>query len=223
MSYLALKRRIETWLSLLIGLFGALILKLLALTLRVEMRGDGELLGDAPHILTLWHRRILPSILVYPKMKGLSLKGLCALISAHRDGRSIATACKILGITSASGSSTRGGQQGLIEMRQKLKDGYDLAITPDGPKGPPFQVKPGVVALAQNGGALICPLAVGVERAWVFNSWDRMILPKPFSKVISIFGPVINLPAGIEFEDAQQIVKEALDALEQQIERELYV
>lgn len=122
-------------------------------------------------------------------------KPITGLISEHSDGRLIAKVVECLGAASVAGSSSHGGREAIYALIAKLRDGFPIAITPDGPKGPPEIAKAGVLKIAQKTGALIYPAAIGAKRKWVFNSWDKMFLPKPFSKAVIIMGEPIQVEA----------------------------
>lgn len=103
------------------------------------------------------------------------------------------------------GSSTRTGAQAIRDLYYLVKDGISPANTPDGPHGPVFKVKPGVVMLAQTTGAPIVPLACASRKAWYFNSWDRFMLPKPFSHIVICIGKPVHLAKSRKFDGLEQI------------------
>lgn len=192
--------------ALLVGLAGSLVLRALNLTLRWRVIGLAE--GDRywacspPRILAFWHSQqlMMPWTYLNARRRGLSRR-IAALISQHQDGRMIASGMRFLGIDTVSGSSTRRGREALYEMLGKLKNGSHVGITPDGPRGPVNRVKGGIIRLAQRSGAGIFPAAVSFERCWRFGSWDRMILPKPFSRAVLALGEMIFVPAEITQEE----------------------
>lgn len=186
MKQLLIKLRI--W---LLGSLGTVLLFLLYLTLRKRfvISPQVDLNDPAPKIWAFWHRRQLVLPRFYQRFLRTHKMGFYMLISAHTDGRIIATAVRPYGIRSIAGSSTRGGQEAFLALVERLQAGSDVGITPDGPKGPPFKCKPGVLALAARTGTRIYSLSYGAERVWQFRSWDRMILPKPFSRAVFYAGP----------------------------------
>ena len=114
------------------------------------------------------------------------------LMSAHGDGRLIGGIVKLLGIDSVSGSSTRGGMTAVRTLLKCMKAGHDIAITPDGPKGPIFETKPGVISLARIAKVSLLPLSFKAEKSWVLKSWDRFVVPRPFSRGTMYVGkPVV--------------------------------
>ena len=148
-------------------------------------------------ILALWHSRLLP--LAYTHRN----RSIAVLISRHRDGELIARILARLGSLAARGSSTRGGEEGIREMLRHAEEGRLLAITPDGPRGPSLQVKPGIVYLASRTGFPVLPLAAGASSAWVLDSWDRFRIPKPFARVVVAYGAPIHVPPRLADEEVE--------------------
>ncbi len=114
------------------------------------------------------------------------------LISAHRDGQIISKVIGHHGIKTIAGSSSKGGKQALHTILKTLKAGHNIGITPDGPRGPRFQVNPGVIAIARMAKVDIIPLTFSTSRRKVLNSWDRLILPLPFGRGVFIWGQPIT-------------------------------
>jgi hypothetical protein len=110
------------------------------------------------------------------------------LISEHRDGEMVAQAAESLGYGLVRGSTTRGGGRALIGLVRALQSGKRVAITPDGPKGPPRQFAQGALVAAQRSDAFILPVAVSASRAWHLRSWDRFMIPKPFARLTIAYG-----------------------------------
>jgi lysophospholipid acyltransferase (LPLAT)-like uncharacterized protein len=163
------------------GVAGALAIRALLGTTRVErvhydrvehFRRRGE-----PVIFVFWHGHLLPLVHYHRR------EGIVVLVSEHSDGEYIARILHHSGFGTARGSSTRGGVRGLRELVRSSRAGRDLALTPDGPRGPRHEVKVGALAAAQMTGAAIVPLTVSVSSAWRLNSWDRFLVPKPFATV----------------------------------------
>jgi len=169
-------------------------LRLLAATWRFRVH-HGEHLAAArrsgrPVMFALWHSRILPLLFHHRH------QGVVTLISRHRDGGHLARLAAAWGYGSVRGSSGRGGEVGLLGVVRVLGQGGEVAITPDGPRGPVERVKPGVVAAAQHTGALVIPTAARAARAWWFASWDRFCLPKPFARVEVVYGEPLAVAPG---------------------------
>jgi len=146
-------------------------------------------------LYAFWHGRML--ILSYSHRR----KKVQVLISQHRDGEIIARIIERLGFGTVRGSSSHGGFKAILQMANKAKNGYDLAITPDGPKGPPFQVQPGTAYIAQRSEIPILPITNSAEKVWTLKSWDSFIIPKPFSKAVIIIGKPIYVTVDLTPEE----------------------
>ncbi|MDR2861548.1 MAG: lysophospholipid acyltransferase family protein [Syntrophobacterales bacterium] len=136
-----------------------------------------------PVILLNWHQRIFGGFLV-PRRQGLAVP---IMISQSRDGEFIASIVQHAGFIPVRGSSTRGGMKALRELIRVVKKHRIAIHIVDGPTGPPQIVKAGGISLAQLAGGFLCPVFVAYEKYWVFNSWDRFMIPKPFSTVVMRF------------------------------------
>ena len=160
----------------------ALLIRLLGATLRYEDRADpGVIPGYAiagPTVFAFWHRSLLACVY---RFRGL---GIAILISRSFDGELIARTVELLGFRAIRGSSTRGGPAGLRMMERAYLEGHRCALTADGPKGPVFVAKPGTAQLAQLVGTWVGTFYVLPLKAWELRSWDRFLIPKPFSRVV---------------------------------------
>jgi lysophospholipid acyltransferase (LPLAT)-like uncharacterized protein len=168
-------------------LAGRGFLNLLARTWRVRVvNGDAvEKLraSKLPFIFALWHGHLLPLLWHHRD------EGVMVLISEHRDGEIVARAAESLGYGLIRGSTTRGADRALISLVRELQAGHEVAITPDGPKGPSGKFAPGALIAAQRSGSFILPVAASASRSWRLKSWDRFMIPKPFAKVTVAYGP----------------------------------
>jgi lysophospholipid acyltransferase (LPLAT)-like uncharacterized protein len=140
-------------------------------------------------------------------------------VSRSRDGELIARTVARLGIDSSRGSTTRGGAAGLRELLRKAREGYDLAFTPDGPKGPVSEVQPGVILAAAATGLPIQPVALAASRARRLRSWDRFLVPLPFSTVHFVYGEPLDVARRGDPAEAAAELKRRLDAAEAEAER----
>lgn len=118
----------------------------------------------------------------------------------------------MFGLKDIPGSSTRGGKQAIISLVTKLKTSHAI-MTPDGPTGPPKKIKFGTIRIAQLSGANILPLSVQVSSSWTFNSWDKMELPKPFSKGLIVIGDEIEIPKKLSTEEWNEKIKTVEDSM----------
>jgi len=145
--------------------------------------------GTQPVIVAFWHNRLAMMPACWPSPHPFHM-----LISSHPDGRLIANTVAHFGYKSIAGSSTRGGGDAMRAMVKALKAGESVGVTPDGPRGPRMNVGDGIIALARLSGASILPLAVSIKGRVVLNTWDRLILPLPFSSGTMIWGNPITVP-----------------------------
>ena len=170
-----------SWRSRAMLLLGRGFLHALARTWRIRVVNGGHLLdlrrAGRPFIFALWHGQLLPLLWHH---RG---QGVLVLISEHRDGEMVAQAAQSLGYGLIRGSTTRGGDRALISLVRELKAGHEVAITPDGPRGPAETFAPGALVAAQRSDSFILPVAAAADRAWRLRSWDRFVIPKPFARV----------------------------------------
>jgi hypothetical protein len=168
------------------------ILRLIGCTLRETTtyeEGAIQSLDEVyPGIFPFWHRCVLPATWIYRHQHP------AVMTSQSRDGEFIARVIQRFGFIPVRGSSSRGGQRALLEMNKLLAEGNAVAFTIDGPRGPRGIAKKGPVVLARMSGAAITAFYVAVENAWVLNTWDRLIIPKPFSRIYVRFARKIFVP-----------------------------
>ena len=133
--------------------------------------------------------------------------GIYALTSLSRDGSYMTEILHKLGWETIRGSSSRGASRSLLALYRKLQQGASTALTPDGPTGPIYEVKPGIIFLQEKAESMLVP--IGVDARWKknFASWDRYLLPLPFSKTALVFGEPFSFEAGLEMERKQDILK----------------
>jgi lysophospholipid acyltransferase (LPLAT)-like uncharacterized protein len=183
--------------SILLGYLAAAVMKLWSISLRYHINDKRGLsappLPNQPVIFTLWHNRIFTMPPVWKKTGGFQRSTL-VLTSASRDGTSLATAMQIFGIGAIRGSSSRRAIAALIGMKNSLIAGHSIVVTPDGPKGPRYQVQPGLIKISQSTNTPIIPIHITYSSAWRLKSWDRFVIPKPFSRINVTFGQPIFIP-----------------------------
>lgn len=201
------------------GTLAALLIRALSATIRwecVNRSGLTREAGERAGIFAFWHGRMLMVPAWYFRIRGKRAQPPYMLISQHGDGRLIAFAVRLLGIHSIAGSSTRGGSNAALAMIDAARNGADIGITPDGPKGPRYECKDGVALLATKTNLPVYPISYSTERRWILRSWDGMIIPKPFSRGVVVFGEPI-IPDS--FEDMEQLRFRIGDALQKTTER----
>lgn len=182
---------------------GAAVIALLARTWRitVKRRGGVEALREAgtPIAFAFWHGQMLPLLWLHRD------EGVAILISSHRDGEIIARIGERLGFRSVRGSSSRGAGRALLGLVRELTSGREVAVTPDGPRGPAERFAPGTLVAAQRAGAAIVPVAAHAASAWRLKSWDRFMIPKPFARITVAYGD----PAYVAASEARAAAGEA--------------
>jgi lysophospholipid acyltransferase (LPLAT)-like uncharacterized protein len=175
-----------------IGAAGYPLVALLGRTWRWRVEGGheyGDLMrGGRPPILALWHGRILPATIYW---RG---RGIVAMTSHNFDGEWIARLMSRFGYRAARGSTSRGGSRALVQLRRELAAGHAAAFTVDGPRGPREIAQPGALWLAGATGHPVLPFHIEAERCWTMRSWDRTMIPKPFSLVAIAIGSPLEVP-----------------------------
>jgi lysophospholipid acyltransferase (LPLAT)-like uncharacterized protein len=182
------KQRLVAWL-----IFAAM--EALAMTVRIRLHDPRGSLSDrtTPVILALWHNRLALALHIYRKRSRRGRK-LAALVSASKDGALLAAILERAGAQPVRGSSSRRGAQALVELNSWAREGWDIAITPDGPRGPCHQVQDGVLGLAQVTGLPILPCTYRLNWKLRLKSWDRFQVPLPFARCDLFIGEPLRVP-----------------------------
>jgi len=189
------------------------LVRLIGPTLRVEFIGtrnqvNRKVTGQAS-IGAFWHRCIF-SILWYYRNHDIVV-----MISRNFDGEWTSRVVRKLGYRVAEGSSSRGGMEALNTMAREVEAGWDVAFTPDGPRGPRCVAKPGPVMLARRTGKPVTVFHMGLSSAFSFEkSWDRFQIPYPFSRAVLVMAPPINVLPDADREEVHRKVAEMQAALE---------
>ena len=177
-----------------------LVGRFLVWSCRIEYRGDASLRArwarGEQAIVAFWHGRLL----LVPMIA--SAAPMCIMVSQHRDGEMVTNVLRTWGVTTVRGSATRGAVGGFLSLVHAYRHGQNLAILPDGPRGPRCVAKPGVVHLARSLGAPIYPMACAASRFIRLRSWDRLIVPWPFARILVEVGEPLSVPVHA---DAQQL------------------
>lgn len=166
-------------------------------------------------ILAFWHNRVLmmPIANCNPK--------LCIMNSQSRDGEIATRALERWGIRSVRGSATRGGVGAFLQLVRAYRDGYSLAVVPDGPRGPRCVAKAGVIHLARATGAPIIPVTYVATRRRELHTWDRLIIPLPFARVTYVVGEPLDVPrhaTDADVEDLRRELETRLNGITEQAE-----
>jgi lysophospholipid acyltransferase (LPLAT)-like uncharacterized protein len=170
---------------------GYCFIRLIGPTLRVcvsREEGAQETIGERPLVLNFWHAGIIPATYLFRNC------GIRVMSSNSYDGEYMGRIIHKFGFVAVKGSSSHNAVRALLGLRRALKEGWSVAFSIDGPRGPRYQVKPGPVTLARTSGVPLATFHIAVERAWLLKTWDRLIIPKPFSRVLMRFGKLIPVP-----------------------------
>ncbi len=152
--------------------------------------------ADRPIIYCIWHNRLALSMYLHRKhvRRNFPNPNLAALVSASKDGALLAAILESFRVQPVRGSSSRRGHQAVLELLSWSRKGYDLAITPDGPRGPKYTVQDGILSLSQLTGHPIIPVVYSCSRKITLRSWDQFQIPLPFSRCRIHLGKPIIVP-----------------------------
>jgi lysophospholipid acyltransferase (LPLAT)-like uncharacterized protein len=190
---------------------GYWVIRLIGPTLRVCVSyedGAQETVGQRPMIASFWHACMIPATYTCRNL------GIRVMSSNSYDGEYMGRIIRKFGFVAVKGSSSRNAVRALLGLRRSLEAGWTVAFTLDGPRGPRYQVKPGPVALARSSGVPLTMFHMAVDRAWVLNTWDRLMIPKPFSRVLMRFGRLIPVPRSATDSDLERYQQQLQDSLD---------
>jgi lysophospholipid acyltransferase (LPLAT)-like uncharacterized protein len=171
---------------------GFLIIRLIGPTLRfaLSLEEDGPAgLETRPLVISFWHSCMFPAIYI---SRDLQIR---VMSSDSFDGEYTGRIIRKFGFVKVRGSSSRGAVRALLGMRRELEQGWAVAFTIDGPRGPRYVAKPGPVLLARASGVPMVAFHIAVEKAWVLNTWDRLMIPQPFSRALMRVSRRMVVPA----------------------------
>jgi lysophospholipid acyltransferase (LPLAT)-like uncharacterized protein len=185
------------------GLFaGTGAIRALAATWRYRTVGEEKMLrlraAKQPIVFTIWHGQMLP-LLWHHRNQGVKV-----LVSEHQDGEVIARILEWMGYGLVRGSSSRGAGRALIGLVRTLREGNDVAITPDGPRGPRHKFAPGAIIAANRADAPLLPTVAHVDRFWQLRTWDGFVIPKPFARITISYGELTRVAAATPREAAAE-------------------
>jgi len=196
--------RYSTWQRLQIRVMGLglyLLTKIVGITMKFEVHGrewesDLETSSKKP-IYSFWHDRIISSTYFFRD------QGIIVLSSHSFDSEYTARCIQRFGFGIVKGSSSRGAVSGLVGLIRKMKSGFAAAFTVDGPRGPRYEVKSGPVLLAKKTGNPLVPFVIECHRFWKLKSWDRLQIPKPFTRAAVFYGPPIFVDAKVDDDELE--------------------
>jgi lysophospholipid acyltransferase (LPLAT)-like uncharacterized protein len=201
----------------LLGFLLFLAITVYRATLRMSIVGEEHrqavrAKGKKP-LHAIWHQRMVGGILAH---RG---EGYVTMASRSEDGTIIATFLRYWGFAAARGSSSRGGDVASADFLERLKTAPGGALTPDGPRGPARRCKRGILVLAQQGNALVLPSSSSSSRPRFLDSWDRFLVPLPFSRCVVVFSPALERGAGESEEAFLARAEAAIDAVTDEADR----
>ena len=177
---------------------GYWFIRLLGPTMRVSVsyeEGAQKTLDARPLVASFWHECMIPATYLFRDM------GIRVMSSFSYDGEYMGRIIRRFGFVAVKGSSSRNPIRALLGLRRALEEGWTVAFSLDGPRGPRRKVKPGPAGLSRSSGLAMTTFHAAVEKAWVLKSWDRMMIPRPFSRVLVRVGKLIQVPADASDDD----------------------
>ena len=168
-------------------------------------------LPNKPVVILFWHEKLAFMPFIFTKC--WSGREANVIISDHKDGQMITDIIAHFGIGSIRGSSSKGALRAFLLAIKSINNGIDVAITPDGPRGPRHSISDGSVTIAKKTGVNIVILSYKASKFWEFNSWDKMILPKPFSKITYYISDSFSLD-GLEINEAKALIAKKFDEVD---------
>jgi len=204
---MAIHRAIERLALRTLPTLGYGLLRLLYWSYRIDYRLPKQL-PSGPLIIAFWHGDMLMQPYLYLRLRPTARR-IAVIIGTHKDGEYIARLLGHFGFETVRGSSNRHPARALLGSLRKMQQGHDIAITPDGPRGPRHSVADGVVTLAQKSQCAIIPFTMTAAHGWHLQSWDRFIIPRPFSKIELCAGEPFRVDH-LSLDEARQLVAEKL-------------
>lgn len=198
----------------LYGLLVYYIIMLIKLTLKVEIIGKENMKEDEPYVLALWHNKVVATILALG-----FIKKRAGLASPSADGELISVPLEKLGYKMIRGSSGRDSVKGLVQLIKAVKEGYTIGTPLDGPKGPAFEAKQGMIYVAQKSGKPMVFMGAAYSKKWILSkTWDKCQIPKPFSKVICVISEPMMVSKDVPVEEYKEIVEKKLNEINEEAE-----
>ncbi|WP_426710117.1 lysophospholipid acyltransferase family protein [Cetobacterium sp. SF1] len=194
------------------------ILILISKTMKIKMVRDKNIQLDKNYIYGFWHNKLIAACLSLQDIGSSAV-----LASPSKDGELISIPMEKMGFNVVRGSSGKDSVKSVIALLKLVKKGYNAGTPLDGPKGPIYEVKHGMLYLAQKSGNPIIPIGAAFDKKWIFEkTWDKIQLPKFFSKCVCVLGKPIVIPEDGNLEEYAKLIKEELFKLDKEAERELY-
>ncbi|OGR12342.1 MAG: hypothetical protein A2277_18160 [Desulfobacterales bacterium RIFOXYA12_FULL_46_15] len=190
------------------------VLKFLMMTLDIRIQGMEKININENCIYVFWHQKLF-----FPTVGFTDIKKKVALVSPSKDGEIMAAVLKKYGYEAIRGSSNEKNIQSLIRMIKKLRQGYHLGLAADGPQGPIFRVKPGIVFMAMKTGKKIVPIGGAFKHKYIFKkAWDRFHFPYPFTRAAVVVGDALTVPPGSDMEIYSELINQEINRADQMAE-----
>ncbi|MGL5088470.1 MAG: lysophospholipid acyltransferase family protein [Cetobacterium sp.] len=200
------------------GLILYYLLKIISKTMKIEIIKSPEIEEDESYVCGFWHNKLIGSFLSFLNFSNKK----AVLASPSKDGELISIPCERMGFTVVRGSSGKDSIKSVLKLIQLIKNGYSVGTPLDGPKGPVYKVKPGMLYLAQKSGKSLLPVGVAYSNQWTFEkTWDKFQMPKPFSKMVCVMGEPIFIPEDANLNDYLEIVETALFSMDRIAQQKL--
>lgn len=200
----------------LVSFLASLFIRTLHATLRVQHVHAENIENTPQYILAFWHAHLL--LMLHSKFR----RPISVISSLSKDGEYIARVFDWYGVDCVRGSSTRGGGAAFREQIRRARAGMNIAFTPDGPTGPARIAKDGVVLAAQLSGLPIVPIAFAARNKKLLRSWDRMIVPYPFTRALFLYGQPIVVPRDADIHEWRQRLETNMNELADEAERRVH-
>lgn len=193
------------------------ILRIIKMTLKIKIVEEEKIDGEETYVCGFWHRKLIIALFCLD-----ALEKKAGLASPSKDGELIAVPLKLMGHKMVRGSTGKDSVKSVVQIIKLIKEGYSLGTPLDGPKGPPFVAKKGMIYVAQKTGKPLIFLGGAYEKKWIFSkTWDKFQLPKPFSKVVCVVGKRIYIPKGEDIKKYQLLAEKELERINKIAEEEL--
>jgi len=201
-----LKKFFRAFALIVVPSIGSLVIRFLNLTNKIVFHSPQKI-TDEPVIFACWHGELLMLPYLYSHYR--KIPHAKVLISPHFDGELISRTIRFFGLGTLAGSSNKSAARVLIQAIKTIKEGYDIGITPDGPKGPRHEVADGIIIMAQKTQAKIVLVEIKPTKFWALNSWDKFIIPKPFGTINFYSTSELDI-SGLELEEARNLITKGL-------------
>ncbi len=197
------------------GLLAYWVLKIFSKTFKFELEKSDKVAEDENYVYVFWHNKLLIASIFLDKLGNTAV-----LASPSKDGEIVSTVLEKYGYEVIRGSSDNQAVKGLVGLLKRIKSGYNIGTPVDGPKGPIYEVKPGMLYLAQKSGTKVVPVGGAFSRKWVFEkAWDRFEFPKPFSKLVCVLGDPVEIEKGRNVEEYAKIIKVKIAQMDARAEK----